>query len=49
MTKERLAAWAMNFAIAAMFAAIPFGAFMGLYTNNGNWFWLCGFLIIFLS
>ncbi len=47
--KARLADWALSAAIFLMALAIPFGLGMGLYTNNGDWFWLCGFLIIFLS
>lgn len=39
----------MNAAVIAMAAAIPFGLFMGFYTNNGDWFWLCGFIVLFLS
>lgn len=47
--KERLGNAAMTVAIVLMALAIPFGFGMGLYTNNGDWFWLCGFLILFLS
>lgn len=49
MTKDRMVTWATNALVVAMFAAIPFGAFMAYYTDNPSWLMLCGFLLIFLS
>lgn len=47
--KERLGDWAISAFVILAAAAIPFGFGMALYTNNGNWAWLCMFLILFLS
>lgn len=47
--KERLGDWAISAFIILAALAIPFGFGMALYTDNGNWFFLCGFLILFLS
>lgn len=49
MSKERLINLAVGSAVVLMALAIPFGAAMGIYTENNNWFFLCGFLLIFLS
>lgn len=46
---KRLGNAALTVAIVLMALAIPFGFGMALYTNNGDWFWLCGFILIFLS
>jgi len=32
-----------------LLACIPFGIGMAIYTNNGQWLWLCMVLIFFLS
>ena len=44
-----IAKWAGNILILAMFIAPLVGFGMAIYTDNTNWLWLCGFLLIFLS
>ena len=39
----------MNALVILLAASIPFGFFMGFYTDNSKWFLFCLPLLIFLS
>lgn len=47
--KEKLISFAVGAFVWLAAAAVPFGFFMALHTDNGWWFLLCLFLVIFLS
>ena len=48
-TKDRLISAAVGSFVVIAGLSIPFGVFMGFYTDDANWFWLCATIIIFLS
>lgn len=47
--REAVISWLINAVVILAALAIPFGAFMGFYTDNGYWFSLCICMALFLS